>query len=222
MLTVAPRLASLCSSCHTSQSQQILQLARRTCQAIGDPILQKLSRAQTGVSLSTPPTSCPIQSGKAFLLWEFQLRANCLSPLPTVIARRRGASCILTPLCLAVPLCAVSGTPASLALHDRFEQLRDLYALTKGSKDVPRLIGIEAGVVLLTSLLFIAGELVASRSIETKHQIVADTFVFLAAIVEVMKGCRIELPGAAGQRLCVVVVGEVLCPELGKLAVLAR
>ena len=115
----------------------------------------------------------------------------------------------------------MSSTP-SLALHDGLEQLRDLDALAEGCKDVPSLIGVEAGVVLLASLLFVAGELVGSRPIETKHQIVADTFVFLAAIIQVVQGCRIELAGAAGQGLCVEVVGEMVRPELGKFIVGAR
>ena len=141
--------------------------------------------------------------------------------MPTVIDTA-GRSCgVLTLFCLAVSVCGVSAAP-SLALHDGLEQLLDLDALAEGCKDVPSLIGVEACVVLLTSLLFVADELRGSRSIETKHQIVADTFVFLAAIIQVVEGCRIELGGAAGQCLCVEVVGEVVRPELGKLIVGAR
>ena len=70
-------------------------------------------------------------------------------------------------------------------LLDVLKELTDLDSLRKGCENVACHIGIEACIMLLTSSLFIAAELIRCRLIISEHQVIADTLVFLTSIVEV-------------------------------------
>jgi len=78
-------------------------------------------------------------------------------------------------------------------------------------------VGIEASIVLLASRLDEVAELWRCDFVVGKHQVVADALVFLTAVKQVRKGCLVEFPTAACQRLCVVRSREVGFPLAGEV-----
>lgn len=104
-------------------------------------------------------------------------------------------------------------------ITDLLKELADLNSLTEGCENVASHVGIEASIMFLTPSLIVATELNRSWLVISEHQVIADTFVLLAAIVEVREGCPIEFAGAASQCFRVVCERKVGLPEMSKLNV---
>lgn len=71
--------------------------------------------------------------------------------------------------------------------------------------------------MFLPTSLEVVSELGGRFLVIGKHEVVADAFVFLAAVKQVRQGCLVEFAGTRGQSLGIVRSREKVCPLTRKL-----